>query len=266
MGVMNTLVALDVRFVSDVSPGAALKAVRYLIEDPDGRLRYSFGGSGNKYASAGPGGALGNGWTSVASGALYLSPKEAVNPAARSEIAIQNDPLDRRSYHWTQTVQSPVYLLVLILPAGKTLKSSDPKPTEAHDLGDRFVVGWENLADGGSATRRVDIRWKLGDQGPDRAKELTRLRSMHPRSERRRSNIFRLVAGMKMVVAIMLFLIALAAGWLALPSGLAISPPKIPSAARIPATVIFCIALALSLIGLLGKSLPDLLRLGRSSR
>jgi hypothetical protein len=266
MGALNTLVVLDADFVSSVGPGAALKADRHLIEDPNGRLSYSFGGSGNSYPVGRPGNESDHGWISIAKGAVYLYPKEDVKPAARSKITIENAPLHPGSYHFAQTVQQPVYLFVLILPPRMTLKSSNPKPTEAHDLGSRFVVAWENLPGNGSVTRRVDIRWKLRGQGPDRGKEVARLRGMLPKSERRQSNIFRLITGMKWGLVITFFLIALIAGWLALPSGLAISPPKIPSAARIPATVIFVIALGLSLIGLLGKSLPDLFHLGRSSR
>jgi hypothetical protein len=148
-----------------------------------------------------------------------------------------------------------------------TLKSSNPKPMEASDLGDRFVVGWEDIPDNGSTARRVDIRWELAPYtGQDRASEVERLRGMLPKSARRWKAVFQLVTVMKWGVVTLLFLTALIAGWLALPSGLAISPPTLPSAARIPATVICFIALGLSLIGLLGKSLPDLLRLDRSSR
>jgi hypothetical protein len=265
MGALNTLVVLDLQYVKGVGPGAAVKARQHLIEDPNGGLSYSIGGSGNSYPAGGASTESDNGWISIAKGAVYLHPKGAVQPAALSNIEIQNAPLKRNYYQWTQTVKG-VFLLVLILPPGMTVKSSNPKPTEANDLGDQFVVGWENLPNDGSVTRRFEIRWKLADQGPDREKEVDRLRRMLPKSEKRRSSIFGLFAGIKWGLVVALFLIALIAGWLALPSGLAISPPKIPSPARLPATVIFAIALGLSLMGLLGKSLLDLLHLGRSSR
>jgi hypothetical protein len=247
MGGINTLIVLDSRFVSGA--GGALKACRYWIEAKE-EMRASLNLYGNEPPS---------GWRAVGGGLVEVPDDSKYEEVAVSQKDIREDPLKPRTYHWSQTLQKPVYWLILILPSGQTLGSANPEPHDAGILGERFVVFWDSLSFD-QPVRRVQTYWELVPftEG-DREREVARLRARLPLSEKRRESVLRRITFMKRGLGIALLVIALIAAWLALPPGLAISPPHIPTGARIPATIVCLAAAVLSLMGIAkGWSLASL--------
>jgi hypothetical protein len=240
MGGVNTLVVLDSRFTSGAGPGQMLKADRYWIEAKE-EILASLNFSDNEPSP---------GWLAFGGGVVEVQDDSKYKKLPVSEKDIRADPLKPRTYDWVQTLHNPVYWLILILPPGQTLASANPEPRDAGMFQDRFVVFWDSIPVDQPVTR-VQVAWELmAFTGGDRDREVTRLRAQLPLSERRQESVLQRIAFMKRGLGIVLLAIALAAAWISLPSGLAVSPPHIPAAARIPATVVCIAAAALSFMGL----------------
>jgi hypothetical protein len=257
MGGINTLVVLDLRFAPGASADQTLQADRYWIDSKE-EIPASLNLSGNEPSS---------GWRAVGGGVVEVPDNSEYQEYRVSQKDIRVDPLKARTYRWDQTLQRPVYWLVLILPPGQTLGAANPEPRDAGVLQDRFAVFWDSISID-QPVRRAQISWELSPfTGGDLECEVNRLRSQLPLSEKRQETILQRITFMRRGLGIALLVIALIAAWLALPSGLAISAPHIPSIARIPATLVCLIAAALSLMGLAkGWSLASLFVRARTVR
>jgi hypothetical protein len=245
MGGINTLVVLDSRFVSgDAGP---LIAYRYWIEAEEEILA-----SLNLYGNEPP-----SGWRALGGGVVEVPIGSKYEEVPLSQRGIREDK--PHTYSWSQTLHKPVYWLILILPPGQTLGSANPEPRDAGILGERFAVFWDSISFDQGA-RRVQTSWELVRfTGDDREQEVDRLRARLPLSEKRQESVLRRITYMKRSLGIALVAIALTAGWLALPSGLGISPIQIPEIVRIPASIICITATLLSVMGVAkGWSLASL--------
>lgn len=247
MGGINTLVVLDSCFASGA--GRTLKAYRYWVEAGE-EIPASLNLDGNEPST---------GWLAVGDGVVEVPVNSKYKEFPVSQKDIREDPLKPCNYSWSQTLHKPVYWLILILPPGQTLGSANPEPRDAGILGDRFAVFWDSISFD-QPVRRVQTSWELTTfTKDDRQREVDRLRARLPLSEKRQESVLQRITFMKRGLGVVLLAIALIAAWLALPSGLAISPPHIPAIARIPATIVCIASAALSLMGLAkGWSLASL--------
>jgi hypothetical protein len=238
MGGVNTLVVLDSR--SAPGAGRPLNVYRYWVE-AEKEVAASLNLNGSQPS---------DGWLAVADGVVEVPADSKYKEFPVSQKDIWEDPLKPCVYRWSQILHKPVYWLILILPPGQTLSSANPEPRDAGILGGRFAVFWDSISFD-QPVRSVETSWELTPfTEDDRQREVDRLRARLPLSEKRKESVLRRITFMKRGLGVVLLAIALIAAWLALPSGLAISPPHISVVARIPATVVFIAAAALSLMGL----------------
>ena len=260
MGGVNTLVVLDSGFAAGLRSGRVLEATRQWIDS--NKPFYT-----SRNLSGGPAEDWGSGWLALGGGVVYVEKTPDVKTRLISRLRIPEDPLRPGLYHWDQTHPYPVYWLILILPRGTTLKSASPEPNDAGDLGDRFAVFWESISPDGLASN-VDISWELATYAADdRDREVNRLRAQLPLAIHRRASVLRRIAYMRRGLGFLFLIMASIAAWISLPPGLAISPPHISAFARIPATVVCVITVAISIMGLLkGWSLANLLALVGASK
>jgi hypothetical protein len=234
---------LDLSFAAGPHGRLTLEASREWVKSKRG-----FEGSLSLSGSAGNG--WGPGWLPVGGGVVYVEDGPGLRQLPPSRPSIPRDPLEPQVYHWSQTLRYPVYWLILKLPPGTTLKSSNPEPNSAGDLGDRFTVFWESFQ-ASDQVWNTDISWELEEYaGEDRDLEVNRLRAQLPLSAKRRASALTRITYMKRGLGVLLLVIALIALWICLPSGLAISPPHISTVMRIPATAVFIVSAILSIMGL----------------
>jgi len=168
------LVVVDLRFKGDELIG---DIEYYDAQSPPDlvRIRWGFGEAPEGYHPVGKG---------VAFAADFSR-----RPDALGEPIPQDD---QGRYSYAEGLgPAPRFILVMILPPGKTLDETNPQPNSSRTFGDRLAVYWILPA---GVDKRAGVSWKLRDIGRDLKAELQVLNAgMAPMDEewrRRKHQVF----------------------------------------------------------------------------